>query len=403
MLAWLVNLLAPKPNLSFEEATIDGQRVLVLRIPAPMGTPLAFKRVRYVRVDKTNRTLADYPEKEAEIWRLLRGRHVEDEVCKEGVTEQEVRDLVDVDAYFRLCRLGTPAPGTDLQMLLDRGFLRHAADGTFSVTLLGGLLLAKRISDFGSLERKAVRVVRYDGDDRSSPTKPEVVGRFGYAVGFAKLLTFMQEQLGQERVESGGSRRTVMPYPDVAIRELLANALIHQDLTISGAGPLIHIFRNRLEVSNPGEPLIPTDRFLDNPPRSRNERLANAMRQLGICEERGNGIDRVVAILEASQLPAPHFRVADAATQVTLFVAKPISELTQEQRVRACYWHACLRYVGGHPMTNESLRTRLSLRDDQAAMASGIIKDTVAADLVRVFDPKSKSRRHAKYVPYWAE
>lgn len=67
-------------------------------------------------------------------------------------------------------------------------------------------------------------------------------------------------------------------YPSIAIRELIANALIHQDMTITGAGPLIEMFRDRLEITNPGQPLVSPERFLDSPPRlpQRGVRLPNA-------------------------------------------------------------------------------------------------------------------------------
>jgi predicted HTH transcriptional regulator len=93
------------------------------------------------------------------------------------------------------------------------------------------------------------------------------------------------------------------------VRELVANALIHQDFSLSGAGPMVEIFDGRIEITNPGEPLVDTDRFLDSPPTSRNEGLASLMRRFRICEERGSGIDKVVAQLELYQLPPPVFEV----------------------------------------------------------------------------------------------
>ena len=62
-------------------------------------------------------------------------------------------------------------------------------------------------------------------------------------------------------------------YRRSAIRELIANALIHQDFRISGTGPIIEVFSERIEITNPGKPLIDTERFLDAPPQSRNEKL----------------------------------------------------------------------------------------------------------------------------------
>ena len=101
----------------------------------------------------------------------------------------------------------------------------------------------------------------------------------------------------------------------VAVRELVANALIHQDFSITGAGPMVEIFEGRIEVTNPGEPLVATDRFLDSPPKSRNESLASLMRRFRICEERGSGIDKVVSQIELYQLPPPLFEVPPGSTR----------------------------------------------------------------------------------------
>jgi ATP-dependent DNA helicase RecG len=63
----------------------------------------------------------------------------------------------------------------------------------------------------------------------------------------------------------------------------VANALIHQDFSVTGTGPMVEVFANRMEITNPGLPLVSTQRFLDSPPRSRNEQLASFMRRVGIC------------------------------------------------------------------------------------------------------------------------
>ncbi len=54
---------------------------------------------------------------------------------------------------------------------------------------------------------------------------------------------------------------------------------------------MVEIFDDRIEITNPGEPLVDTQRFIDTPPKSRNETLASMMRRFRICEERGSGID----------------------------------------------------------------------------------------------------------------
>ena len=191
-------------------------------------------------------------------------------------------------------------------------------------------------------------------------------------------------------------------YPEIAVRELVANALIHQDFSITGAGPMVEIFTDRMEISNPGQPLIDTLRFIDEPPRSRNEILAALMRRMNICEERGSGIDKVIFNVEAFQLPAPDFRVAGDSTVAVLYGPRKFSQMDREERVRACYQHACLQHVSGKRMTNSSLRKRLGIEDKNYPMASRIIKDSISAKLIKPYEERIRSKKDASYVPFWA-
>jgi hypothetical protein len=159
-------------------------------------------------------------------------------------------------------------------------------------------------------------------------------------------------------------------------RIYLCEEAIHQDFSVTGSGPMIEIFTGRMEITNPGLSLVNPQRFLDNPPRSRNESLASFMRRLGICEERGSGVDKVVAQTEIHQLPAPLFETAEGFTRAVLFTHRPLREMDRTDRSRTCYLHACLRYVERQPMTNSSLRARLGISEPNKAMASRIIADT---------------------------
>ena len=91
--------------------------------------------------------------------------------------------------------------------------------------------------------------------------------------------------------------------PRIAIRELLANALINHDMTMTGTGPTVELFRNRMEIVKPGASLVEPARFIDSPPRSRNEALASLMRRMGLYEEQGMGIDKTIEAVEQAQLP----------------------------------------------------------------------------------------------------
>ena len=92
------------------------------------------------------------------------------------------------------------------------------------------------------------------------------------------------------------------------------------------------------------------------------------MRRAGICEERGSGVDKVVFQTEFYQLPAPIFETVEGSTRAVLFAHRPLREMDRADRSRACYLHACLRYVERDPMTNSSLRIRFGIACRDPAM-----------------------------------
>lgn len=169
-----------------------------------------------------------------------------------------------------------------------------------------------------------------------------------------------------------------------------------------GAGPMVEIFDDRMELTNPGEPLVDTQRFIDTPPRSRNEVLAGFMRRLNICEERGSGIDKVILAIEMYQLPPPDFRVPPGSTQALLFAPQTFAAMDRAERVRACYQHCVLRWVCNKPMTNTTLRQRFGIAEENYSMVSRVIRDAIDRGLIKKANPDSRSKRDAQYLPAWA-
>ncbi len=233
-------------------------------------------------------------------------------------------------------------------------------------------------------------------------TLREQEGAKGYASGFEGLIGFINGLLPSNEVIGQALRKTVPMFPELAVRELIANALIHQDFFVTGAGPMVEIFDDRIEITNPGEPLVDTERFVDTPPRSRNETLASLMRRFRICEERGSGIDKVVSQVEMFQLPAPLFEVPEGFTRTVLFAHRPFSEMDQADRVRACYLHACLKYVLRDLLTNTSLRKRFGIKAQNRSMVSRVIRDALQARVIAPQDPTAAPKM-MKYVPWWAD
>jgi predicted HTH transcriptional regulator len=197
-------------------------------------------------------------------------------LAKKDLSDDEVLALIDYPAFFDLLRQPLP---DNKSRILERLCIENTAvtqgPANFGITNLGALLFAKRLSDFAYLSRKAPRIIEYAGDDRVRRIKEHPSDR-GYANGFSSLIEYINERLPMNEVIGKALRKDVRMYPELAVRELLANALVHQDLSATGQGPMVEILANRIEFTNPGKPLIDPLRFLDAPPRSRNELLAAA-------------------------------------------------------------------------------------------------------------------------------
>lgn len=398
---WLLRLLNPKINFRFYELTVDGLAVVLLEIGAAFRHPVQFKNQEFIRVGTYKKKLKDHPEKERELWRVFDHTPFESQVAVENVSAEDVLRLLDYPAYFDL--LDLPLPETRdgiLAALEDDEMIASNTAGRWDITNLGAILFAKRLADFRGLRRKAIRVVVYRGDNRVETVR-EQEGTKGYACGFEGLIDFVKNLLPVNEVIGQALRKEVPMFPELAMRELVANALIHQDFQLTGTGPMIEIFTNRMEITNPGVPLVKTERFLDSPPKSRNEALASFMRRIGVCEERGSGVDKVVFQTEYYQLPAPVFEETDEHTRCVLFAHREFREMDKQDRIRATYLHACLRYVQRDYMTNSTLRERFGIEEQNSAMASRIIKDALEAGVIRPFD-ESASRKYMKYVPWWA-
>lgn len=398
--SWLLRLLSPRINFRFHAFEVEGKRVVMLEIGAAFRHPVQFKSIEYLRIGSYKKKLKDFPEKERELWRVFDQTPFEREVAAENISGEEVLRLLDCPAYFEL--LGQPLPeGREaiLAALTDDGLLTQAVGG-WNITNLGAILFARRLADFRTLQRKAVRVVLYKGVNRVETVREQEGGK-GYASGFQGLIGFVTGLLPSNEVIGRALRRHVPMFPALAIRELIANAVIHQDFHLTGTGPMVELFADRMEVTNPGLPLVQTHRFLDSPPRSRNEVLASFMRRIGVCEERGSGVDKVVSQTEFYQLPAPLFETSKEHTRAVLFAHREFRDMDKADRVRACYLHACLRYVQRDRMTNTTLRERFGIDEKNSSMVSRVIKDTIAAGLICCHDDTVGSRAR-KYLPRWA-
>lgn len=196
---------------------------------------------------------------------------------------------------------------------------------------MGAILFAKRFSDFDKISRKAMRVVQYEGNNRMIMLKENIELK-GYAIDFENLIKYIEALIPTQELIIEALREKKSAYPILAIREAVANALIHQDFSITRTGPVVEIFSNRIEIAN---------------------------------------------------------------------AEMPYSNLSVEEKLWACYLHACIKQVQGEQLTNSSLRIRFGLKETSAGSISRLIKEAVEKELIKPLEPYTVPR-YMKYIPIWA-
>lgn len=398
---WLRYLLSKNADFSFQSVDIDGLHVEIIIIAKALGVPVTFERTDYIRVGSYTKKVNEFPVLQAQLWDKLRHEQFEETFAMVDLQLSQILHLLDCDVYFETLQIPIPSDAIGYAHYLEEeGIIQKQDNGLYAITNLGAVLFAKKLSDFPRIGRKTIRIVQYDGNNRLTILREETMTE-GYAISLEKAVKYVNTLLPSKEDINSIRRVTHSTFPLPAVREAIANAIIHQDFYISGAGPVIEIFSNRIEVTNPGTPLVEIMRIVDNPPKSRNEKLAALMRRLGMCEELGRGWDRMVISCERQRLPAPRIQVYQDSTKVTLFSHIDFSNISMEDKLWACYMHSCIRYVEGESLTNSSLRERFGLKDTSAGSISRLIKEATEKRLIKPLDPTT-ARRYMKYIPIWA-
>lgn len=320
------------------------------------------------------------------------------------LNEVEVITLLEYDKILEL--LGKPIPSDIkeiIKWLADEKMVIDIDGKGFYITNFGAIAAAKDISRFDGIARKSIRLIKYEGNNKAGASK-EFPGNKGYAIGFEGLIQFVQGLLQDSEIIKNALRVNTSIYPEQALRELIANILIHQDFTIRGSGPMIEIFDDKIVFSNPGK-LLPSkkiDRLIRTTPESRNEILASAFRRYNICEERGSGLEKAIIAIELYGLPALKFEELENSFRVTMYAPKKYADMTNEERIEACYQHSIIEYYGKGGFNNASLRKRFGMHDKQAAQISLLIRDAIVAGKIKPKDSENVSRKFSVYVPYWS-
>ena len=390
-------------SIQIQHNTIEfaGYSLLFIYIPEQTEKPVYLRgKTIYDSYHRSaGQTVKMSPQEVKQMIAESQGLLFHEQIALTKVSADDVLKLLDYNSYFQLTKRNFPESKTAILEILADADLIVKQSEYWNITNLGALLFARNLHKFKGLEFKTLRIIIYKDKNRIN-AYPELDFKEGYACGFEHFIQFIMERTSMEVIEKV-FRETIVSYPERTVRELLANSIIHQNLWQGGTHTMVEIFSDRIEMTNPGTPLVDVNRFIDTPPKSRNEKIAILMHLFDLCELRGSGVDRAIEAVEKAILPAPKFIKGEFYTKVVIYPKKTFAQMTKEDRTRACYQHCCLKYTENTQMTNQSFRERMGINEKNYSMISRIIKETINIGLIKEFAPENQSRKYKRYIPYW--
>lgn len=395
---WIRHSVSDNIDFEFESCEINGKGIVILRVSKAVYKPATFENAAYIRDGSATKRLDKLPALQERLWSELRRTDFEMLLADVDLSAEDVISTLDFIKCFDLLSIRVPTEQEGIiERLIENELVARQEDGLYALTNLGAMLFAKDVSRYPGLSRKSLRIVQYAGKGRTDIIR-QIEEAGGYAITFDNSVRMIEALLPAREVIDGAFRKTIREYPTVAIREALANAIIHQDFTLRGMNLSVEIFDDRVEISNPGTVLVDTYRIVNAKPQSRNEKLSDIMRRMHLCEELGTGWDKIVDSCETYLLPAPTIAESGNSTCVTIRGTKPFKDMTSDERLHACYMHACSRYAKGESVTNASLRERFGLdqSNSSAVTVSRIIKRALEAGVLK---PNGQTNH---YIPGWA-
>lgn len=270
----------------------------------------------YVRLGSTNRRAG--PEMIAEIRRLARNTFFDEQPCTE-VSSEEIDFRAASELFAAVSRPLNPPDRKSLGLVVE---YRGREVPTNGAVLLFGK--SRR-----SLFRDAViRCARFRGTDTSKFIDHQEIDEY-LPKAVESIVSFVERHTLQG-IEIHRIRRKERPeYPSPAIREAIINALVHADYSIGGTNTKFAIFDDRIEITNPG--LLPfgltIEAALSGVSRLRNRVIGRTFRKLGLIEQWGSGIGRMLAVCAEAGLRPPRFEEIGTNFRVTLYgsrVAIPV-------------------------------------------------------------------------------
>jgi len=323
-------------RLDYHHIEIQNKTVLAVYVPECKNRtkPYYFKelgmpRGAYIRDGNTDRQMT-----EDEMRSYVRNAQIDDfdNNCTDNTTKDDLA-FEKIENFLRKSaeKTGREFNGIDDNVLQNIGLIK-VCDEVLKPTIAGYLIFAKENPQNKlQFERYKIRCVRYRGSGVSSDIldKADIVGTLDEQIDL--MHSFVLRNIKNSAQIVGTKRVERYEYPEKAIREIVANAVIHRDYRITETYTQVNIFEDRIEIFNPGN--LPPGVTIENIKTSqvsRNKIIAARLNEMDYMEEYGRGIGIVIANMVEWKLLPPIFKNTSNSFKVIL-PGEKLSELNERQ------------------------------------------------------------------------
>jgi ATP-dependent DNA helicase RecG len=318
LIMWLTQMTSPRPDFQFHEVQHPDGRLIMLEIHPPRIAPLAFKGVRYIRIDSHKSRLSEYPGKEARLWEAIIGV---DDWTGQIVTDAKLNDLDTEAIEFARAKF------TEYLIKTEPAADRHEKIREEAKGLSVPILLNKaHITKQGRITRSALLLL---GKEEATHFLTPADVKISWILRDAQNQAMGGQHFGMPLLLSSESlfRRIrnvpveympdgtlfpipVVPYDSWVIREALHNCIAHQDYRLGGKINVVE-HPDRLVFSNLGAFVPPSvEWMLENqspPEHYRNQWLIDGMVRLRMIDQLGSGIRRMFETQRERFFPLPDY------------------------------------------------------------------------------------------------
>lgn len=403
---YLARMLTPDTAFSFHEIIIEEKRLVVLLIPAASKIPTAFDGVRYLRIGSSKVNLNKYPEREAQLFRVLSDGLPG--ICN---TESEYQDLTFDKLFVYYAAKGIKLSRRNFKKNL--GLL--AESGKYN-------LLAQLVSDNSHIP---IRFAIFKGKTKASTMYS--VKEFGntcllYSLDkvleYGDVLNVPQADERGRKVE----RKEVPLFNEEVFREAMINAFVHNQW-VAGNAPMITVFSDRIEILSRGK--IPPGQTLDGFYAGEsvpvNQKLSDMFLQLHISERTGRGVPKITEVygegiyefrensivvsipltrVEVDEVTHDASKMTPGETKMTLDISKMTlvernevleGEVNKRRKAPECILEFCAT-----PKSILEIAGFLSLKEKKSARRH--IKPLVEQGRLAMTLPEKPNSRYQKYI-----